>query len=369
MDPPPIDSALDDFHDAALGLIRWDDALQSITEALGARSCVLIPLDQDVSVRRRLQLESKSHARFTSIWLDRIEEAPDPHTTRPGLLSLDRHPTVIEHQIATEDERSGMAYYRSIAGPGNRAWWASIRFRTRRRAWALPLYRTERQGPYTVKDARRLDKLMPAIRRTVAFAETVMEARTSERLELLSDFGCPGFLLDREGSVLRANDEAEQLLGSGLWLSRGMLVSDDRIVSRTLRDLCAPPLGRGAKKHASALLMRDDVPWLVAQIAELSPVARDVFCGGRRLLLLRPVASNARVDANFLTVIFGLTAAEARLASELTSGTGLDACCAALGISRETGRTHLKSIFRKTNAHTQAELAALLNRMSPGYPT
>lgn len=366
MDSPPIERALDDFHDAALGLIAWEDALQSMTEALGARSCVLIPLDQDLLARRRLQLESKSHARFTSIWLDRIEGAPDPHTTRPGMLSFDRHPTVIEHQIATDEERNSLAYYRSIAEPGNRAWWASVRFRTRCRSWALPLYRTAEQGPYTPEDAARLDRLMPAIRRTVALVETVMETRVTERLDTLADFGCPGFLLDGNGLVLRTNDAADQLLGSELWLSRGRLASDDRSLSRTLRELATLPLGDSAAKHATCVLMRDGMPWMLAQIAKLSPVARDVFCGGRRLLLLRPVAVNGRVEADLLATVFGLTPAEARLASELTDGPGLDAGCAALGIGRETGRTHLKSIFLKTNTSSQAELAALLNRLPPG---
>ena len=368
MGSPPIENALDDFHDAALGLFGWDHALQSMTEALGARSCVLIPLDQDVTVRQRLQLESRSHARFTSVWLDHIDEAPDPHTTRPGLLSLDRQPTVIEHQIATDEERSKLAYYRSIAAEGNRAWWASVRFRTRYRAWTLPLYRTERQGPYTMDDVQRLNRLMPAIRRTVAFAETVIEAGISERLHSLADFGCPSFLLDIDGTVLRSNREADQLLGRELWLSRRKLVSDDRQASRALRELCRRPPGNSAITQASALLTRDGVPWLLAQIAELSPVARDVFCGGRRLLLLRPVASSGQIDPDFLTTVFGLTPAEARLASELTNGPGLEAGCAGLGIGRETGRTHLRSIFRKTNTCSQAELAALLNRLSPGRP-
>jgi DNA-binding CsgD family transcriptional regulator len=207
---------------------------------------------------------------------------------------------------------------------------------------------------------------MPAIRRTVALVETVMETRVTERLDTLADFGCPGFLLDGNGLVLRTNEAADQLLGSELWLSRGRLAANDRTLSRTLRELCRLPLGDSAAKHASCVLMRDGMPWMLAQIAELTSVARDVFCGGRRLLLLRPVAVNRRVDAGLLAIVFGLTPAEARLASELTGGPGLDAGCAALGIGRETGRTHLKSIFLKTNTSSQAELAALLNRLPPG---
>lgn len=368
MDVPPFERALDNVHDAALGLLGWDDALQSVSEALGARSCVLIPLDQDLSTKPRLQFESKSHARFTSIWLEQIDEAPDPHTTRPGGISFDRCPTVIEDQITTVDERSDMAYYRSIATEGDRAWWASVRFRTRYRAWALPLYRTARQGPYTRAEARQLDCLMPAIRRTIGFAETVIEATISERLETLADFGCPGFLLDGSGRVLRCNSEAESFMGPKLWLSGGQLVSDDRRVSRALKNLCGEPLSSGAAKQSSAVLMRNGLPWLLAQVSNLSRLARDVFCGGRRLLLLRPVTATGCVDVDFLKFVFGLTQTEARLASELTTGPGLDAGCAVLGIGRETGRTHLRAIFDKTSTNSQAKLAALLSRLGHRMP-
>lgn len=210
MDTRSIESALDDLHDAALGLTGWGGALQTVTEALGARSCVLIPLDQDLSVTRRLQLESDAHAPFTSIWLDHILEAPDPHTSRPGSLSFERYPTVIEHQITTDEERRAMPYFRSIAKKGNRHWWASIRFRTARRAWAMPLYRTSRQGPFDLTDVRRFDRLIPAIRRSVSFAEAVTEAGLSQRVEALADLGCPALLLDGDGTVIERNREAER---------------------------------------------------------------------------------------------------------------------------------------------------------------
>ena len=365
---PLVEDALDDIQDAAFGLLGWDDALQSVTEALGARSCVLLPLDQDLSVKRRLQLESKSHARFTSIWLKHVDEAPDPHTTRPIQVSRDRFPTVIEHQITTEDERGILPYYRLTAAFGDRPWWACLRFSTAHRDWALPLYRTERQGPYTETEARNIDQLIPAIRRTIGFAEAVVEAAISERLTSLADFGRPCFLLDAQGRVLRCNEEAERLIGPELWLYRGRLVSDDGTASRTLKRICEMPLGQCTAQGASTILRREGLPWLLAQTMRLSSLSREVFSGARRLLLLRPFAVAGRIDVELLKLGFGLTPTEARLASELTNGPGLSAGCKALGISRETGRTHLRAIFRKTNTSSQAELAALLNRLPKGLP-
>jgi DNA-binding CsgD family transcriptional regulator len=55
-----------------------------------------------------------------------------------------------------------------------------------------------------------------------------------------------------------------------------------------------------------------------------------------------------------------LSEAEARLASRLASGEALEMVTEQFGIAKETGRSHLKSIFAKTGVHRQAELVALL---------
>ena len=63
-------------------------------------------------------------------------------------------------------------------------------------------------------------------------------------------------------------------------------------------------------------------------------------------------------DVALLGLIFGLTAAEARLASALSKGQDLDGAAAAFGVSPQTVRSQLKTIFAKTGWRRQAELVA-----------
>ncbi|ESZ22319.1 hypothetical protein X737_02400 [Mesorhizobium sp. L48C026A00] len=63
---------------------------------------------------------------------------------------------------------------------------------------------------------------------------------------------------------------------------------------------------------------------------------------------------------------FRLTASEARLARKICSGHGVEAAADELGVSYETGRNQLKSVFAKTQTHRQSELVALLTRLSSG---
>jgi len=59
----------------------------------------------------------------------------------------------------------------------------------------------------------------------------------------------------------------------------------------------------------------------------------------------------------FLTTIYRLTSAETDLALRLLAGQSLTAAAEPLGITYETARSRLKSIFRKTGTHRQGELA------------
>jgi DNA-binding CsgD family transcriptional regulator len=63
-----------------------------------------------------------------------------------------------------------------------------------------------------------------------------------------------------------------------------------------------------------------------------------------------------------LRQLFGLTPAEALLATRLADGLSLDDAADALDIARNTARAHLRGVFAKTGATRQAELVRLVLR-------
>ena len=63
-----------------------------------------------------------------------------------------------------------------------------------------------------------------------------------------------------------------------------------------------------------------------------------------------------------LRALYGLTQAEARLTCGLLKGERLEDYAERSGISMNTARTHLKSVFAKTDTNRQAELVRLLSR-------
>ncbi len=86
----------------------------------------------------------------------------------------------------------------------------------------------------------------------------------------------------------------------------------------------------------------------------------------RRVSLLIELGTQAQglAPRDLLRQIFRLTPSEIVLTSQLTRGLSLSEAADETRISRETARSHLKAILRKTGTHRQSELMGLLTGMS-----
>src|SRR5262249_26229261 len=157
--------------------------------------------------------------------------------------------------------------------------------------------------------------------------------------------------------VDQVNGAAESLLAPFLRANRELLLPDSRAGAR-LAELV---------RRACAEAPRMPLPPPV-----LLPIAagRSLTLGGGPLAsALRPfhprcvaimvarLAETPAVDhVGRLAVAFGLTTAEARLAQRIGAGEPLRNAADAEGITYETARTRLKSIFAKTSTTRQAQL-------------
>jgi DNA-binding CsgD family transcriptional regulator len=98
-----------------------------------------------------------------------------------------------------------------------------------------------------------------------------------------------------------------------------------------------------------------------------SGIAVDVFSVCQVIVVLVDLDAKPPLLEDELRQIFRLTRAETRLAKRFLSGDSVEVAADALGITYETARNELKSILRKTDTHRQAELVALLSRLT--YPS
>jgi DNA-binding CsgD family transcriptional regulator len=82
-------------------------------------------------------------------------------------------------------------------------------------------------------------------------------------------------------------------------------------------------------------------------------------------IMIIDVETAVRPEPSALQELFSLTPAEIRVVSLLVEGQSLEEIAAELGISFETVRSHLRSVFSKTATNRQGELIALVLRSVP----
>ncbi|MBT1154709.1 helix-turn-helix transcriptional regulator [Aminobacter anthyllidis] len=176
-------------------------------------------------------------------------------------------------------------------------------------------------------------------------------------------------IVDKECRILQATPQAEAIL------AEKDVLKNDRGRLRLLDD--AGPSGAFTAA--------------VAEIAEADPAS---FAGSRAFsihrssgealgLVVRPAPHSAKLHAPLrgaalviiadagstvapqpaiLVRLFGLTPAEAELAALMGQGLDLDDASAALGVTKNTAKAHLRMVFSKTGVSRQSELVRLLLR-------
>ena len=170
-------------------------------------------------------------------------------------------------------------------------------------------------------------------------------------------------LLDRDGTVLHANSEAERILDGNDGLARraGRLHAESADARRRLQTaiLAAAglPIGDPSGGWVACCRPSGRRPYL---LHVLPTPAGD--CG--TLIVLIDLDRRIEPPVEVLRRIYRLTRAESQVAVRVLHGDGLAPIAEELSVSLTTVRTHLQRIFDKTGTHRQAELVRLLLTLS-----
>lgn len=190
-------------------------------------------------------------------------------------------------------------------------------------------------------------------------------------VRVLDTFSFPVMVVNIRGAVQLANRAADDWLslkgnpfgGSGL---RQTIIGSPSI-AHVLAEACSPNRKLAASGVALELGAPPQQHYLVAvplpeamstPLTALEPLA---------LLMVHP-ARHEQVQVDMLLrVLFGISPAEYRLIEKLMLGLAIKECAFELGISTETARSQLKSIFRRTRTSRQVELLRLIQQLTYGH--
>lgn len=215
---------------------------------------------------------------------------------------------------------------------------------------------------------RLFEELMRHLRQAVSLASRieVLEGRNGLLRAALDCSRRPTMIVNRFGALVYANPAMETLAAEqdGLSLtSRGLRLNrrqDQDAFDRLCENasLRAVPPSGGAMRASRPSGKQD----YVVQISPLSANGEGLTSSpGILVTVIEPDQREVRrIDPESLRLL-GLTAAEARLAVRLVAGEPVQTIAEELGITVGTARSHLKSIFLKTNTRRQGELIALLS--------
>lgn len=227
-------------------------------------------------------------------------------------------------------------------------------------SFALSLHPPGCEGP-APKEAANLHKLL--------FEHVCGALRLASRPPDLAHHAEPVIILDSVGKVLTMSPRAERLVceGDGLTIHERRLNALSRNASKRLDDAIRSAVtsnvlgGSGGGVRLPRVNGRPD--WL----ALVSPSPRFL----EHLPAAVPAAVLRIVDAHpdlRLTDqhgdLFDLSRREIQVAQAMLDGHSVDSMCALLGISRNTGKVHLQSLFRKTSTNRQSELVHLLAQLA-----
>lgn len=236
----------------------------------------------------------------------------------------------------------------------------------------LNLSRDERRGRYDQAEMEWAQAHHHDIIRVYHMSRKFGRERKRQRdVDALLDLSPNGFfLLDAGGIIRHTNRAGEKLLAetSTFRVDHGKLRAAQPSVSKQLEALIALAASPDAEKRRSGSMAipspRSTLPLSVL----VTPI------GANRLAPIQPGLSvcvcvtdlNAEMQLprGPLETAFGLTDAEIRVAQAMFEGASLQEIAARFGISHNTVRVQLASIFDKTHTNRQVDLIAMLSRLS-----
>jgi DNA-binding CsgD family transcriptional regulator len=214
-----------------------------------------------------------------------------------------------------------------------------------------------------------LKRLLPYLQRSLRAGQLLRRTQSVRQaaLDALDAMPMGVLLLSTGGAVLGANRAAREVMAARdvLTVGRGGLELVEEGRRRRFRDVVAAAPGRAGGNRPSG-----PIALSLPRPAELRPLSLLIWPvpeasrGGPEepaaVVFIGDPDRAAEIDEERLRQIYGLTAAEARVAALLAQGHRLEEIADLLGVAYETTRKHLKKVLAKMRTDRQAEVVRVV---------
>src|SRR3954463_3122726 len=366
-----MDAAADEFihsiYDAVLDPAQWQLAVSRMAGLIEAPHAGVFDSDFAAGVVHRTVLFGIEEAENTRYM--REFASIDPRV--PVALGHNKLEWLSDYDYFTEEFRNSNRFYREYIHQNNGGETLLAAFaKEGSRLGTAVIVRTRVQKKVAEVMRRRLDAVTPHLDRAVKlsrrFTAIASEAILGHSvLDALSD---PLACATADGRLHRANRAFEQTLRAARILSnnQGNLQLRDATLQaqflRSIKECCRIAEGGPSKDAEAHSTIRVDqvsgLPCFIT-IAPLAAVHLKSWAG-KPCALIRIDQPVRKVSPDKLVEALSLSSAEARLVSTLCEGGTLAEAAEKIGVSLNTVKSQLSSVFSKTNTTRQSELLALV---------
>jgi DNA-binding CsgD family transcriptional regulator/PAS domain-containing protein len=366
---PEFSQLLGSIYQGPLEQPPWQDFLANVRERLGAGLVTLLlrpPSEEDQAVMLAdggslSAMQSYNEGQFV---LDPFVNLP------PGeVISL--------HEYLSSEALLASDFYRIIMEP--QGWYDFLGLDLREEGELDVRFRVGRYHgarPFGEEEKDLLRALQPHLERAIRLHTRISRTERERAVYAgaVEQLSVATIILDEQGRVLSTNETAASLLADeqGITLREGRLALVDKEAGAEFAQLLQQVMqSRQQSQPAAARAMQvargggcPDLG-LVAKAVPRAEGAEGRGIPSVAIFISDPLAV-AEPPQQIIARLFGFTPTEANLAMLLANGLTLDEASAELGVSRNTARTHLRSVFAKTGVTRQTGLVRLiLNSVAP----
>jgi DNA-binding CsgD family transcriptional regulator len=363
-----ISTIIDDLYAGTLDESAWKRALIGTADLVRGAATFVFCINPSTNVILRdevYRFDPVAVIEYRSHWFSEDIRVAASFTVPIGQASF-------EERLMPIKQWTDSAVYNDFLVPYDSPWFLAFALHsTPTKVVNFSINSTRIRGPFNEHDARRIQPLIPHIKRALEIKDRlefaqVQRSTLNRSLDSLS-FGV--LVLDKAGHILEASAIARELLGnqSGLGLNSDGTVWLREPAGKQFNAWIhtgIPPV-----EPADGLLhaRRENARPLSVTVTRLPDPVESWFGTGQPswMLLLFDPDRELPTSTALIARDLGLSAREAEIATLLVSGYGVSVIARRLNISVHTARTHLKTIFAKTGSRSQTELILRI-RSGPG---
>lgn len=366
---------------------KWVQFLDTLCDCTHSKSAYLMCADSRLSLSVRAQ-GGGGVLQPVAVEAYRENYAPnDPY--RLALIRSGKTGVLDCEELVPRQSMLQSEFYRDIIAPAGLSYPALIVLDCSvRRLEAISFWRTLDEGPMNDDDLRLLNLLVPHIRSALEIRQVlgVMMERLEGAEAMADATDAAAFVLNRRGEILHRNKASEAIVRSSgpLREQSGRLVAADSAGQQKLIDLLrivsSCPQSSDARgtqsingnhsmsgNHSTSgnhSMSLDRGPGRQPLALLATPIVRAKRWPAHSVLLVvHDPEQPIETPDQLLRQMYSLTTAEIELASGLMTGYSLEEISILRKVSLGTTRIQLKSVFGKTQTHSQTELIRLLSRL------